>query len=254
MSVVEVMAVFAAGFAAGTINGIIGSGTLISFPVLLSVGYSPIVANVTNCVGLTPGAVTAGYGYREQLRGRWRWALSFAVLSAGGSVIGSILLLTLPGGAFRVIVPVLIAMALVLVVLQPRISRAVLERRERAGGAGDGPQGPLLRGLIGVAGVYGGYFGAAQGVLLFALLGTAIPEDVQRVNALRNLLAGTANGTAAIVFLIAADVQLLAALLIALGAMGGGLLGARIGKQLPDAALRALVVVVGLVAIVRVLS
>ncbi len=244
------IAVLAAGLAAGTINGVIGSGTLITFPVLLSIGLPPVVANVTNTVGLAPGSATAVYGYREHLRGRWRWALSFAALSACGSVVGSILLLQLPASAFRVIVPVLIAVALVLVVLQPRISRAILARR----GSGPPASGRALRAGVGLTGVYGGYFGAAQGVLLFALLGAALPGDLQRVNALRNLLAGTANGTAAIIFIAVADVRPLAALLIAAGATGGGLLGARIGRRLSEPALRGLVVAVGLVAIVRVLA
>ncbi len=249
MSALEAIAVLAAGLAAGTINGVIGSGTLITFPVLLAIGYPPVVANVTNTVGLVSGSATAVYGYRTQLRGRWRWTLGFAAFSAVGALVGSILLLTLPASAFRVIVPVLIAVALVLVILQPRISKAILARRAE----GTTPEGRALRAGIGLTGVYGGYFGAAQGVLLFALLGSALPEDLQRVNALRNLLAGTANGTAAIVFLLVADVRPLAALLIAVGATGGGLLGARIGQRLSPTALRAVVVVVGLVAIVQVL-
>ncbi|MBA2347489.1 MAG: sulfite exporter TauE/SafE family protein [Solirubrobacterales bacterium] len=250
MTTLEAIYVLAAGLAAGTINGVIGSGTLITFPVLLSLGYAPVVANVTNTVGLVPGSVAAVYGYRKRLRGHWRWALGFAAFSAMGALVGSILLLELPASVFRVIVPVLIAVALVLVAFQPRISRAILERRSAAGTT---PDGRALRGGVGLTGVYGGYFGAAQGVLLFALLGTALPEDLQRVNALRNLLAGTANGTAAIVFLLVADVQPLAALLIAVGATAGGLLGARIGQRLSPTALRAAVVVVGLVAIVQVL-
>lgn len=250
MSALEAVAVLLAGLAAGTINGVIGSGTLITFPVLLAIGYPPVVANVTNTVGLAPGSATAVYGYREQLRGRWRWALSFAAASAVGAVAGAILLLTLPASAFRIVVPILIAAALVLVVFQPRISRAIIARR----GAGTPPNGTLVRGAIGLTGAYGGYFGAAQGVLLFALLGTAIPENLQRLNALRNLLGGTANGTAAVVFIVAAEVRPLAAALIAAGAMVGGLLGARIGRRLPEPALRGLVVAVGLVAIVRVLS
>lgn len=249
MTTLEAIAVLAAGLAAGTINGVIGSGTLITFPVLLAIGYPPVVANVTNTVGLVSGSVTAVYGYRAQLRGHWRWALGFAAFSAAGALVGSILLLTLPASAFRVIVPVLIAVALVLVVLQPRISKAILARRAE----GAAPDGRALRAGIGLTGVYGGYFGAAQGVLLFALLGAALTEDLQRVNALRNLLAGTANGTAAIVFILVADVRPLAALLIAIGATAGGLLGARIGQRLSSTALRAVVVVVGLVAIVQVL-
>ena len=249
MTTLQAIAVLAAGLAAGTINGVIGSGTLITFPVLLAIGLPPVVANVTNTVGLVPGSATAVYGYRERLRGHWRWALGFAVFSAAGALVGSILLLELPASAFRVIVPVLIGLALVLVAFQPRISAAILARR----GAAGPPDGPGLRAGIGLTGVYGGYFGAAQGVLLFALLGTALPEELQRANALRNLLTGTANGTAAIVFILVADVRPLTALLIAIGATAGGLIGARIGQRLSPTALRAVVVVVGLVAIVQVL-
>ena len=151
-------------------------------------------------------------------------------------------------GVFEVVIPILIASALVLVVFQPRISAWVTARRE-----GDPREGgPLLRAGIGVTGLYGGYFGAAQGVGLFALLGTALPEDLKALNGLRNLLAGTANGTASVIFLAFADVRLLPALLLAAGSTAGGLLGAVVGKRLPEPVLRGLVVVVGIAAILRV--
>ena len=247
MTAAEALLVLVAGLGAGTINAVIGSGTLITFPILLAVGYPPVVANVSNNVGLVPGSLTAVYSWRRELRGRWRHAFGLAWASAIGSLIGSLLLLSLSEAAFEVIVPILIAGALVLVAFQPRISAAV-EARRRPGRARGGS---LLRGGIFATGVYGGYFGAAQGILLFALLGTALPDDLQHANALRNVLAGTANGVAAVVFFAIAEVAWEAAALLAVGAALGGLLGARVGKRLSPGALRAVVVVVGLTAIVR---
>ena len=250
MSVAEALLILVAGLGAGTINAVIGSGTLITFPVLLAVGYPPVVANVSNNVGLVPGSLAAVHAWRGELRGRWRRAVGLASASAVGSLGGSLLLLSLPESSFEDVVPVLIGGALVLVVLQPRISAAVEARRRP-----DRPRGgPLLRAGVFATGVYGGYFGAAQGILLFALLGAAVPDDHQLSNALRNLLAGTANGVAAVVFLAVADVAFLAVVLLAAGATLGGVLGARIGKRLSPTALRVVVVAVGLSAIARLLA
>jgi uncharacterized membrane protein YfcA len=249
MTAPEALLVLVAGFAAGTINAVIGSGTLITFPVLLAVGYPPVVANVSNTLGLVPGAVTAAVGYRRELTGHRPRVLRLAAATTIGAVIGSILLLALPAHAFKVIVPALIALAVVLVVFQPRISAAVVARRDPAR-----PRSWLWvrAGVLGT-GVYGGYFGAGQGVLLFALLAIALPEDLRHVNALRNLLAGTANAVAAIVFLVLAHIAFAAAGLIAAGAAVGGVVGARIGRRLSPGALRALIVVVGLAAIAKLI-
>lgn len=247
MSVLDALAILAAGLSAGTINAVIGSGTLITFPVLLAVGYPPVTANVTNGLGLVPGSFAAVHGYRRELSGHWRGALLLALGSAAGAVAGAILLLELPAEWFETIVPVLIAGALVLVVFQPRVSAWVQARRPA-----DAPEhGRALRAGVGLAGVYGGYFGAGQGIVLFALLGTALPDDLQRVNALRNLLAGTANGVSALVFVLVADVAYGAAALIALGATAGGVLGARIGRRLAPGTLRVVVVLVGTAAILQ---
>lgn len=247
MSTVEALLVLVAGLGAGTINAVIGSGTLITFPVLLAVGYPPVVANVSNNIGLLPGAVTAIHAYRDELHGQRARLVPFVATTALGSLIGALALLTLPESSFEVIVPVLIAGALVLVVLQPRITAAVLARRTDPRPAG----GPLLRGGIFTTGVYGGYFGAAQGILLFALLGTALPDDQQLASAFRILLAGVNNAVAAIVFIAVADVSFAAAAVLAVGSSAGGVLGARVGKRLSPATLRAVVVVVGLAAIAR---
>ena len=247
MSAAEVILVLAAGFAAGTINAVIGSGTLITFPALLAAGYAPIVANVSNTLGLVPGAAASAVGYRRELRGSRARLMRFAPATIAGSLLGSALLLSLPEDSFRVIVPVLIAISLVLIVLQPRISRWAAARREvqRAHG------GPLLAGGIFATGAYGGYFGAGQGILLLALLAISLPDDLGELNAIRAVLAGVANGVAAVVFVFAADVAYLPVLLIAAGSTAGGLLGAGIGRRLPDPVLRGMIVVVGVAAIAQ---
>jgi uncharacterized membrane protein YfcA len=247
VSTLEAILVLLAGFGAGTINAIVGSGTLITFPVLLAVGYPPIVANVSNNIGLVPGAASSVVVYQRELAGTKRQLLRYAPATIAGSIAGSALLLSLPADSFKAIVPVLIAIALVLVVAQPRISRWVEERREVHRPHG----GPLLLVGIFVIGIYGGYFGGGQGILLFALLASSLVQDLRSVNAVRAVLTGFANATAALIFIFAADVAWLAVVLIALGSTAGGVFGARIGRRLPDPVLRAVIVVVGLAAIAQ---
>ena len=250
MSLLECLLVLVAGAFAGTINTVVGSGTLVTFPVLLAVGYSPVVANVSNTLGLVPGSISGAIGYREELAGQRTRVLTLGTASVLGGIIGAILLLSLPPDAFETIVPVLIALALVLVILQPWLSRRLAERRDRVRPHG----GPLLwTGVFGT-GIYGGYFGAAQGVILLALTGIAIPEDLQRLNALKNVLAGAVNGVAAVIFIFFASVAWLPAVLLAVGSAAGGQLGAKIGRRLPPAVLRGLIVVVGIAAIVQLLT
>jgi uncharacterized membrane protein YfcA len=247
----ECVLVLAAGVFAGAINAVVGSGTLITFPMLLAVGYAPVVANVSNTIGLVPGSVSGAIGYREELAGQRRRVFVLASASLLGGITGAVLLLSLPSSAFEAIVPVLIALALVLVVLQPRLSSALAARRERARPHG----GPLLWGGVFGTGVYGGYFGAAQGVILLALLGITIPdEDLQRLNALKNVLAAIVNGVAALIFVFAASVAWLPVLLLAAGSAAGGQLGAQIGRRLSAPVLRAVIVVVGVAAIVQLLT
>jgi uncharacterized protein len=241
--------VLVAGVFAGGINTVVGSGTLVTFPVLLAIGYPPVVANVSNTVGLVPGSVSGAIGYREELAGQRQRVLRLGVASLLGGITGAVLLLTLPESAFEAIVPVLIALALVLVVLQPRLSRMVAERRTAARPHG----GPLLWTGIYGTGVYGGYFGAAQGIILLALMGIAIPdEDLQRLNALKNVLAAIVNGVAAVVFIAVADVAWAPALILAVGAAVGGQIGAKVGRRLSPALLRGVIVVVGVAAIVQI--
>jgi uncharacterized protein len=243
----EAVAICAAGAAAGTVNTIVGSGTLITFPVLLAFGYSPITANVSNTIGLVPGSVSGALGYRAELAGQGRRAVRFGTASLVGGITGAVLLLALPASAFEAIVPAFIAAALVLVLVQPWLTRRLAGRHPHP----LGPRVALPAGLFAV-GVYGGYFGAAQGILILALLGLSLREGLQRINALKNVLAGLTNLIAGVVFLLAAQhVSWAAAGLIAMGSVVGGQAGARIGRRLPPPALRGVIVSVGVLAILK---
>ncbi|MGH3375607.1 MAG: sulfite exporter TauE/SafE family protein [Actinoallomurus sp.] len=247
MTPLHALAAFAAGAAAGCINVIVGSGSLITFPVLLALGYPPVVANVSNTVGLVPGAASGAYGYRRELHGQRNRLAVLGAASVIGALIGGVLLLVLPASAFEVIVPVLIAVACVLVVAQPKLSTWLGGRQRHDHG------GPWLWLGVLASGVYGGYFGAAQGVILLALLGIFLNEELQRVNAVKNVLAGVVNAAAAVLFILVAHVDWTAALCIAAGSLLGGLLGASIGRRLPPIALRVLIVIVGAAAIIKLL-
>ena len=249
MSVLEVLLLTGAAFLAGTINTIVGSGSLITFPTLLAIGYSPVIANVSNTVGITFGSMSGAVGYRRELGGQQRRAKVLGSASLVGGITGGVLLLTLPSSVFDAVVPVLIILAVVLVILQPRLSRVVAERRSRTvehGGI------ELWIGIF-LTGVYGGYFGAAQGVILLSLLGIFIADSLQRLNAVKNVLALIANGVAAILFVFFADVNWAVVVVIAVGSVVGAQLGATVGRRLPAPALRGLIVVVGLVAAIRLL-
>lgn len=249
MTPLHAVAIFVAGIAAGTINTVVGSGTLITFPALLAFGYAPVTANVSNTIGLVPGSLSGAVGYRQELRGQRRRALPLALASTLGGTAGAILLLTLPASAFKDIVPAFIAIALVLIVIQPWLTRRIGSRRRR----GDQTAGaPATVGVF-LSGVYGGYFGAAQGILLLAILGLAIDDDLQRINALKVVLAGLVNLVAGVIFAVVAHVAWGAAGLIAAGSILGGVVGARYGRRLSPVALRLVIVAVGIVAIVRLL-
>lgn len=250
MTIWQGLLVVVAGLAAGTINTVVGSGTLITFPVLLGIGVPPVTANVTSSVGLFPGSLTGAYGYRKELAGQRQRALALAVASLIGAVAGAVLLLTLPAGAFKAIVPVLIALALLLVVFGKRLT-AWLTSRGREASTHVTPGLWLV--TLG-CGIYGGYFGAAQGVLLMGFLGLLLNESLQRQNALKNLLVGLVNLVAAAVFVLTTHVDWAAAGLLAGGSILGGVIGARVGRRLSPAVLRGVIVVVGIAALVKLLA
>jgi uncharacterized protein len=249
--VLEAVAILAAGLAAGTINTIVGSGTLITFPVLLAFGYSPVVANVSNTVGLTAGTVSGSVGYRRELRGQRQRIVRLGAASMVGSLTGAILLIVLPASAFKAIVPGFIGAALVLVFVQPKLAGLLMARRAESVHARPGPAAIVA---VYACGIYGGYFGAAQGVLVLAVLGIAVHDGLQRLNGLKNALTTLVNIVAAIVFVAVAHIAWTPALLIAAGSIAGGQLGAHVGRRLPEGLLRVVIVAVGVAAMVKLLA
>ncbi|MBG0564287.1 sulfite exporter TauE/SafE family protein [Actinoplanes aureus] len=251
MDLLEAAQILAAGVAAGAINTLVGSGTLITFPVLLALGYPPVVANASNTVGLVPGSMAGAWAYRAELATQRHLLLRLGTTALLGGITGAVLLLVLPAEAFRAVVPVLICLALVLVVLQPWLSRRLRERREAP--AGTSRSGLLLTAGIFATSVYGGYFGAAQGVLLLGILGLLVPATLQQLNGVKNVFAGLVNAVAAVIFIGAGTVSWPPVALIAAGSIAGSLVAGRYGRRLPDSALRGVIVVVGLTAVVRML-
>lgn len=247
MDVGQVLLLVAAGVAAGTINGVVGSGTLITYPVLLAVGVPPISANATNTTGLSVGSFSSAYAYRRELAGRRSVLIPMLAASAAGAACGALLVLALPERVFTAVIPWLILGAVVLVALQPLISRAVRQRAERSP-AHSGEHPVAVTAGVGFTGIYGGYFGAAQGVILMAVLGLLYDADAQAANAAKNLMAAAANVSAAAVFVIAGRVWWPAAICVGVGALIGGTLGAHGARLLPQNALRAAVVLVGVIA------
>jgi uncharacterized membrane protein YfcA len=243
----EALAVAAAGVGAGAVNTIVGSGSLITFPTLVAVGYPTVTANVSNNIGLVPGSVAGVYGYRRELEGQGRRVKILGAASASGGLTGAILLLALPSTVFDAIVPALVLLACGLMAVQPLLSKRLAERRTE-----DTPDlGPAPVAIAFFAGVYGGYFGAAQGVILLAMLSIFLPQDLQRSNALKNVLAGLVNGVAAVIFIVFADVAWEAVALVAVGAIVGATAGARLGRKIPPNALRIGVIVIGVLVAVR---
>lgn len=267
MDLLDAALILAAGTAAGTINAAVGSGSLITFPTLLALGIPPVTANVSNNIGLVPGGLASVWGYRRELADQRRRLVVLGSMSVLGGVVGSALLLVLPESAFGEVVPVLIGVAIVLVGLQPSIQRTLAGRRAgRTASQGRGSPaadsaaatadiGPGAMAATAVVGVYGGYFGGAQGILLVGALGALMTESLQRLNALKNGLVTAVNSVAAVTFLIVAPdrVDWRVVGLIAVGSTAGGLIGSRIGRKLPQSALRGVIIVVGLIAIANLL-
>jgi uncharacterized membrane protein YfcA len=236
-----------AGLWAGTINTVVGSGTLVTFPVLVALGYPPVTATTSNALGLVPGSFTGAWGYRREITGARQRLIRWSVMSALGAVGGTILLLSLPPDAFETIVPFLVGVALVLVVVQPYLTR----RLQRSGSQGRRSPTWLLYPLIFLVGVYGGYFTAAQGIMLVGVMGLLLTEPLQRLNGYKNVLAAVVNLVAGAIYAVVAPISWPVVAILAVSSTLGGLLGARIGRRLSPTVLRAVIVVVGLVAIVR---
>jgi uncharacterized protein len=249
----EGSAIFLAGFWAGMINVVVGSGTLVTFPVLLLFGYPPLTANISNNIGLVAGGLSGTWGYRKELAPNREMIRRLLPASAVGGLVGALLLLVLPASAFKTIVPVLIVIGLLMVVIGPSIQRWTA-RRQLEGGSERTTHSVvgLLAGIF-VLGIYGGYFGAAQGILIVGLMSIMTTVALQQINAVKNVLTTAVNGIAAITFMIVAwhDIDWKVTILIACGAFVGGFVGAKFGRKLPPVALRITIVVVGIAALAK---
>ena len=259
MPVIDMILIALAGVAAGAINSLVGSGTLVTFPTLVALGYPPIVSTMSNAIGLVAGGISGTWGYRRELRGQWhrlRWQMPASFV---GALFGAWLLLHLPEKVFTEVVPVLLIAALILVLIGPKIQNWAGKRAEAAGQSAEHvSRGRMVALVIGtfVVGIYGGYFTAAQGILLMGVMGALLPEDMQRMNAARNLLSLIVNVVAAVAYILVAfdRISWLAAGLIALGSLVGGYLGAHYGRRLSPNALRAFIIVVGLIGLYRLVT
>lgn len=250
MSLLEALVVTLAGVGAGAINTIVGSGTLITFPTLLFFGYPPLVANMSNNVGLVPGGMSGLYGYRRELTGQGVLVRRLIPMSLLGGLTGALLLLVLPASVFDAVVPALIGLGLLLVMFGPRLQAAA---RAHHGEEQTAVRRTLLPAAVYGSGIYGGYFGAAQGVITAGFLTVLLPIPLQVVNAIKNVLVPIVNLTAAVVFVALrwSDIDWAAAALIGVGSLLGGFIGAGIGRRLPSPVLRGVIIVVGTIAILK---
>jgi uncharacterized membrane protein YfcA len=237
-----------AGIGAGIFNGVAGGGSLISFPILLALGYPALTANITNTIGIWPGYVASAAGYRKEIGDQRQRLLRLTPVGLAGGLAGALLLLTTSQATFESVVPWLVLGAAALFALQPLLRRA-LDRNSAH------PRTRPVLLVVGVfaASVYGGYFGAAMGVMFLAVLGLALPVSLAHTSGLRAVLSMIVNGMAAIVFLIHGGLVAEAVGFLALGSLVGGFAGARLALALPAPALRVVVVVIGVGTAIKLL-
>jgi uncharacterized membrane protein YfcA len=244
--------VFFAGLWAGTINAVVGSGTLVTFPVLIALGVTPVTASISNAMGLVAGNAAGAWGYRKELEGRGKQLLRLLPASLLGGISGAWLLLHLPEKVFFIAAPVLIVLALLMVVFQPRLQQWVRAREENPEHAlKDKNHGVLLIVLVYLAGVYGGYFVAAQGILLVGILGVFMAGTIQNANAMKNILVLGVNIVAAASYLLFAfgRINWPVVAIIAVSSLIGGLIGSKVGRRLSPPVLRGVIFALGLVAL-----
>ncbi|GFG75740.1 sulfite exporter TauE/SafE family protein [Mycobacterium botniense] len=259
MSLSHAIVIAVAGAAAGAVNAAVGSGSLITFPTLVALDYPPVTATMSNAIGLVAGSATGTWGYRRELRGQWgrlRWQIPASLIGAG---LGAWLLLHLREKVFNAVVPVLLAAALASVVIGPWIQAWARKRTEESDLSAARVSSARMAALVACTfaiGVYGGYFTAAQGILLVGAMGALLPESMQRMNAAKNLMTLLVNIVAALAYIVAAfdRISWEATGLIGAGSLVGGWLGAHYGRQLSPNALRAAIVVVGLIGLYRLVT
>jgi uncharacterized protein len=249
----EVIAVLLAGFGAGIMTSTVGVASLLSFPVLVAIGLPPVVANASNTVGMTPAGLSGSFGYRAELREQPRLTAAVIITCAVGSVAGAVLLLALPAGVFEAVVPWLILFTCLLVGVSPWLSKWLRRNHDGSEPEQRTRMSPLTTFFATLTGVYGGYFGAGSGVMMLAVLGLGVDVEFRIVNALKTLAVLAANVVATLIFVVVADLDWTAVAVLAAGSVGGGYVGARIGRRLPPTLLRGLIVVVGVIAFIALL-
>jgi uncharacterized membrane protein YfcA len=231
-----------AGVVAGVVSTVASLASLVSYPALLAVGLPPLAANVTNTVAMIATGVGAAAGSRPELRGQARRVARLAVLTGAGGATGAALLLLSPASAFETVAPWLIGGASVVLLLQPRLVR-------RAASAGNPRRHARHQHvLLFLAAIYGGYFGAASGIIMIAVLGPLLAQPLASVSAVKNVLAGAANAVAAVAFALFAPVDWLAVLPLAAGFLAGGWIGPAVVRRLPAETFRVVVALCGLLA------
>ncbi len=253
MTGAEQLAVVAAGLGAGVLTSTVGVASLLSFPVLVAVGLPPVVANASNTVGMTPAGISGSFGYRRELKEHPKVTAAVVATCMIGSVVGATLLLALPPGVFEAVVPWLILFTCVLVGAQPRISSWLRQRDGADSAQQRTTMSPITTFFAVLTGVYGGYFGAGSGVMMLAVLGLGLDIELRITNALKTLAVLAANVVAAVIFIFAADLNWAAVGLLAVGSVVGGYVGAHIGRRLPPALFRSLIVLFGVTASVMML-
>lgn len=247
MVALDICLVVLAGFAAGVVNTAVGSGSLITYPILVLAGVPPVAANVTNTVGLAPGAILGAWAYRAELAAQLREIARLVPVAVVGAILGASLLLMLPSTVFQFVVPVLILFSVALVAFQPAIARRLGARTARTLWV------PFVLSIL-AASIYGGYFSAAQGVILLGILGVFLADGIQAQNALKNLLQAVVNLVAALFFVFTGRVDWPYALCVAIGALAGAPVGARLARRLPTSAFRVLIAVFGIVVAVVMIA
>ena len=235
----------AAGLVAGGVNAVAGGGSLLLFPALVAAGYGTLAANVTNSVALWPGYVGGVAGFRDELGGERRRLTTLSLITVVGTVVGCVLLLSTPEGAFDIVVPFLVLLASLMLAVQPRVSRMVGALRD-----GRHPSKKVLYPAIGLASVYGGYFGGALGVILLGTLALTVPERLRKLNGLKSVLQLVVASVTVLVFGVFGPVDWVAVAIIAPAAMVGGFTGGLVARRLDDALLRRIVVGFGIVVAV----
>lgn len=250
MNIWQDVLIFGAAMCAGMVNSVAGGGTLISFPTLVWLGRDPVMANATNAVALWPGSLAGMLGFRRELGGSRRWIVLLSAPSLLGGLAGASLLLHTSSRTFSALVPYLILLATLLLAAQELISRVLKRLTSEQRGRGWWTGAIIFQFFVGL---YGGYFGAGMGILMLAALGLLGLTDIHQMNGLKNLLTLYINGIATIYFVLAGAVIWQDALLMGIGAVFGGYVGARLARRLGRRFVRYFVIMVGLAMTVALL-